>query len=60
MSRLVINRKAQESVFIGDDIVVTVVRIDPFVVRLSIEAPRDVLVLRDELLVEDDCEGITP
>ncbi len=47
---LVLSRKAGESVFIGDDISVTIVRINGNQVRIKIDAPRSVPVLREELL----------
>lgn len=46
---LVLSRKAGESVLIGHEIEVTVVRISGKQVRLKIEAPRTVPVLREEL-----------
>jgi len=46
---LVLTRKQFEKVWIGDDVCVTVVRMESGQVRLGIEAPRDVLILRDEL-----------
>lgn len=46
---LVLSRKTGERIQIGDQIVVTVVRIGPNSVRIGIEAPRDMQVLRDEL-----------
>lgn len=46
---LVLSRKLNEKVVIGGDIVVTVVRIDRNTVRLGIEAPGDVRVLRAEI-----------
>jgi carbon storage regulator len=46
---LVLSRKATERIRLGDNIVVTVVRVSGDRVRLGIEAPPDVLVLRDEL-----------
>ena len=46
---LVLTRKLGETIQIGDDIAVTVVRVTPTEVRLGIEAPREVLVLREEL-----------
>lgn len=46
---LVLTRKPLEKLWIGDDICVTVVRMENGQVRLGIEAPRDVLILRDEL-----------
>lgn len=46
---LVLSRKETERIRVGDSIVVTVVRVSGDKVRLGIEAPSDVLVLRDEL-----------
>jgi len=46
---LVLSRKESERIRLGDSIVVTVVRVSGDKVRLGIEAPPDVLVLRDEL-----------
>lgn len=47
---LVLTRKAQERILIGDDIVVTVIRIQGKGVRIGIEAPRSVTVRRAELV----------
>jgi carbon storage regulator len=46
---LVLSRKTAERIRLGDSIVVTIVRVSGDKVRLGIEAPPDVLVLRDEL-----------
>lgn len=46
---LVLSRKESERIRIGESIVVTIVRIARDRVRVGIEAPDDVLVLRDEL-----------
>ena len=46
---LVLSRKESERIRLGDSIVVTIVRVSGDKVRLGIEAPPDVLVLRDEL-----------
>ena len=46
---LVLSRRESERIRLGKSIVVTVVRVSGDKVRLGIEAPRDVLVLRDEL-----------
>ncbi|HTN76303.1 MAG TPA: carbon storage regulator [Pirellulaceae bacterium] len=46
---LVLSRKESERIRLGDSIVVTVVRVSGDKVRLGIEAPPDVLVLREEL-----------
>jgi carbon storage regulator len=47
---LVLTRKLMEKLFIGDDICVTVVRLEGGQVRLGIDAPRDVTVVRAELV----------
>ena len=47
---LVLSRKDTERIFIGDAIVVTVVKIQGGVVRLGIEAPPEILITREELL----------
>ena len=49
---LVLTRKLMEKLFIGDDICVTVVRLEGGQVRLGIEAPRNVSVVRAELVPE--------
>ena len=46
---LVLSRREYERIRLGDSIVLTVVQIAGDRVRLGIEAPADVLVLRDEL-----------
>ena len=46
---LVLSRKCEQSLLLGDDIVVTVLGIDGDRVKLGIEAPRSVAVLRQEV-----------
>ncbi len=46
---LVLSRKESERIRLGNNIVVTVVRVSGDRVRIGIEAPPDVIVLRDEL-----------
>lgn len=46
---LVLSRKENEKIRIGNDIVITVVRLNGDKVRLGIEAPPSALILRDEL-----------
>jgi carbon storage regulator len=46
---LVLSRKCEQSLVLGDDIVITVLAIDGERVKLGIEAPRGVSVLRQEL-----------
>lgn len=46
---LVLSRKAGERILIGDDVAITVVRIGPNSVRIGIEAPRTMNIVREEL-----------
>ncbi len=46
---LVLSRKPGEKIYIGDQVAVTVVRIGPNTVRLGIDAPRDMNIVREEL-----------
>jgi len=46
---LVLSRRERERIKLGDSIIVTVVRVVGDKVRLGIEAPPNVIVLRDEL-----------
>lgn len=46
---LVLTRRIGESIQIGDQITVTVVRVGPNEVRVGIDAPPDVTVFREEL-----------
>lgn len=46
---LVLTRKLQERICIGENITVTVLRVKGQQVRIGIEAPRDVRVIRGEL-----------
>lgn len=48
---LVLTRKTDEQIMIGDEIKITLVQIRGNRVRLGIEAPRDVRVVRSELTV---------
>ncbi|QDV72776.1 carbon storage regulator [Botrimarina mediterranea] len=57
---LVLSRKEAQRIRVGDSIVVTVVKIAGDKVRVGIEAPSDVLVLRDELEAWDVAPGAAP
>lgn len=57
---LVLSRKEAQRIRVGDSIVVTVVKIAGDKVRVGIEAPSDVLVLRDELEAWDAAPGAAP
>lgn len=50
---LVLTRKVGERIHIGDDVVLTVVSIKGNQVRLGVQAPVDVKVMRAELLARD-------
>ena len=47
---LVLARKLDESIVIGDDITVKIISIEKGVVKLGIDAPRDISIVRNELL----------
>ena len=49
IGHLAIGRKENESFWVGDDVRITLLKIDRNKVRLLIEAPEDVVVLREEL-----------
>jgi carbon storage regulator len=46
---LVLSRKESQRIRLGDSIVITIVKISGDKVRIGIDAPGEVLVLRDEL-----------
>ena len=49
---LILTRRSNEKVFIGDDVVVVVLGIENNRVKLGIEAPSDVTILREELVTD--------
>lgn len=49
---LVLTRRGGESVMIGDDVVITVLEVRGDVIRLGIQAPRDIQVHREEVYRE--------
>ena len=64
---LVLTRKSNQSIMIGDDSEISVLAVMGEKVRIGIEAPRSVLVFRREVYVEiqqdrdddtDDAEGV--
>ena len=48
---LILQRKEGESLLLGEDIEITVLAVETGRVRLAIQAPRDVTILRSELRV---------
>ena len=51
---LVLSRKVGERILLGDNIVVTVVRVTGNGVRIGIEAPPEMAVIREELKAQLD------
>jgi carbon storage regulator len=47
---LVLSRKPLQSIMIGPDIKITIVKVERNQVRIGIEAPRELTILRDELV----------
>jgi len=50
---LVITRTVDDKIMIGNDIVIKIVRIKGSQVRIGIECPKDMVVLRKELYEEN-------
>lgn len=57
---LVLSRKRDESIVIGDDIVITIVDIRGDKVRIGVNAPTDVPVHRQEVYEAIQREGARP
>lgn len=59
---LVLSRKVGERILIGDKIAVTVVRVAQGVVRLGVEAPKELPIVREELKdqLKEGSRGHTP
>lgn len=54
---LVLSRKVGERIWVGDEIAITVVRITGGGVRLGIEAPEELSVVREELKIKMEEEA---
>ncbi len=57
---LVLTRKSNQSIMIGDDIEVSVLAIMGEKVRIGIQAPRDIPVFRKEVYLEIQQERLGP
>ena len=55
---LVITRKQGESILIGDDIEISISKIEDGSVKIGIKAPRELTILRKELYKEVEAENI--
>jgi carbon storage regulator len=47
---LVLSRKSGQSIMIGDDVVITIVRLGRGNVQIGVEAPHNVRILRQEVV----------
>jgi len=56
---LVLSRKLRECIQIGANIRITVMQIKPGVVRIGVDAPRDVIITRTELPPKGETEPCT-
>ena len=50
---LVLTRRVNERILIGDNIIVTVLEAHGDQVRIGIDAPRDIKVFREEVVLRD-------
>ena len=53
---LVLSRRKSEVIRIGEDIRIMIVRIGPNSVRVGIDAPRNLNVVREELVIDKQTE----
>lgn len=55
---LCLSRKSDQSIIIGDNIRITVTKVGGDVVRFGIEAPKEVSIVREELLETAEPEAM--
>ncbi|KAB2336789.1 carbon storage regulator CsrA [Cytobacillus depressus] len=55
---LVLTRKKNESVILNENIEITILEIDGEQIKIGIKAPKDVEVLRKEIIVKTEQENI--
>ena len=56
---LVLSRKTSQRITIGGDVVVTVLRTDRGTVKLGIDAPPEVKVVRGEILNHNESQSVS-
>ena len=56
---LVLTRKRDEKIIVDDKIIITIVEIKPGSVRVGIEAPKDVKILREEVVDQDKHQSVS-
>ena len=56
---LVLTRKETQTILIGDNIVIRIVQAGASSVKIGIEAPRDIRIVRGELLTEGTPEPVS-
>ena len=54
---LVLSRKVGERILIGDNIAITVVRVAQGAVRIGVEAPDNLNVVREEVVIPNPAES---
>lgn len=55
---LILSRKAEEKIKIGDDIIVSILSVENGIVKLGIDAPKQVTILRMEVVEQIKKENI--
>jgi len=56
---LVLSRKVGERILIGDNIAVTVVRVAQGAVRIGVEAPDDMAIVREEIKGQREAAAVS-
>ena len=57
---LILTRKLDETILIGENISIKIVEIRGKQVRIGIDAPADILVLREEMKLREQDEPVEP
>jgi carbon storage regulator len=57
---LILSRRANETIMIGDDIALKIIRVDEHQIRIGIEAPKEVTVRRGKVAERIEAGGVAP